>query len=85
MPCNDGFPAAIETKKERGPTFSVHVRYSFPNAGTQNDQTDAKTYLTLGKVYTIQRVEVFNWSSVIELVEFPGIEFNTILFSHTLK
>lgn len=36
--------------------------------------------LTVGAEYTLVDVEVHSWHSVVELKEFPNIQFNSILF-----
>lgn len=36
--------------------------------------------LTIGAVYTIESVQVDNWFTLVTLREFPGLEFNSVLF-----
>ena len=44
------------------------------------DEEKARHYLKVGKVYTVQRMDVHRWSSTVVLQEFPGIEFNSVHF-----
>lgn len=36
--------------------------------------------LTIGQEYTVCRVKVHDWHTRVELVEFPGLQFNSVLF-----
>lgn len=36
--------------------------------------------LEIGKTYTIQYVEVHCWHTVVYLYEFPGKQFNSVMF-----
>ena len=36
--------------------------------------------LTVGAVYTVIDVEVHSWHTIVELKEFPGVGFNSVLF-----
>lgn len=56
------------------------VVFAHPQNGDVCDQELACMYLRGGRRYTVKRTQVFSSSSVIELREFPGVEFNTVLF-----
>lgn len=36
--------------------------------------------LTVGELYTVDCVEVHSWHTKVYLKEFPGVEFNSVLF-----
>ena len=36
--------------------------------------------LTIGQKYTLVDVEVHSWHTIVELKEFPGVQFNSVLF-----
>lgn len=44
------------------------------------DEEKARHYLKVGKVYTVARMDVHNWSSTVILQEIPGVEFNSVHF-----
>ena len=48
--------------------------------GLGSDRLFARTYLCVGQEYTVELVDVGNWSSVVILKEIPGKRFNTVMF-----
>jgi len=48
--------------------------------GFEEDQEIAKKYLRVGEVYTVKCTLPLDWATAVELVEFPGIIFNSVLF-----
>jgi hypothetical protein len=49
--------------------------------GRTSDVPDAiKVGLIAGAIYTVQSIEVQNWASAVTLEEFPGHDFNTVMF-----
>jgi hypothetical protein len=51
-----------------------------PEAGYQSDQELVALRLTLGHTYTVAREEIGDMWSSVELVEHPGVWFNTVHF-----
>lgn len=39
--------------------------------------------LEVGKIYTVANVDVDDWFTMIELKEFPGKRFNSVLFEES--
>lgn len=48
--------------------------------GRDYDKEQAKKFLEVGKVYTVESMEVHNWSSSVTLKEIPNEEFNSVHF-----
>jgi hypothetical protein len=71
----------MKTRWLTSPMHYQHVVYAYPNAGYSSDQEKAREHLTLGDVYDVERVDVRDWSTSIYLKDFPGIAFNSVLFS----
>lgn len=46
------------------------------------DKEKIKQYLPEGSVWTIDSIDIGNWSSDVYLVEFPGIAFNSVSLAH---
>jgi hypothetical protein len=44
------------------------------------DEEKARHFLKVGQVYTVERMDVHDWSSSVVLQEFPNIEFNSVHF-----
>ena len=44
------------------------------------DEEKARHYLKVGRVYTVERMDVHDWSSTVLLQEIPGVEFNSVHF-----
>ena len=59
------------------------VRFSWPNRGYDHHQELANKHLKVGEVYRVESTDVHDSSSTVCLCEFPGIKFNTIMFSDT--
>lgn len=57
------------------------VRFSHPENGYTHHQEQAKKFLEVGEVYTVEHVDIHSWHSDVYLKEFPGEKFNTVLFS----
>jgi hypothetical protein len=52
--------------------------------GTASDMQVAYCYLTVNHTYTVKDIEVDIFTSRVELEEFPGVWFNTCLFSEEM-
>lgn len=48
--------------------------------GLVSDERFAISHLRVGQEYTVEFVEVGNWSSVVILKEMPEKSFNTVMF-----
>lgn len=46
-----------------------------------HEREQAHDLLTVNKQYTVASVDVGSWISYVTLEEFPGEQFNTVLFS----
>jgi len=44
------------------------------------DEEKARHFLRVGQTYTIEYMDVQDWSSTIILQEIPGVEFNSVHF-----
>lgn len=49
--------------------------------GLATNMQDNASLLTVGELYTVDSVEVHSWHTRVTLKEFPGIEFNSVLFT----
>ncbi len=58
------------------------VIFYYPNAGYKSHQEIARKNLKVGRVYTVKKMYVENWSSKVSLDEVPGIVFNSVLFEN---
>ncbi len=56
------------------------LRFAYPNNGYESDQVSAKKHLELDKVYTLSRIRVDKWFTVVMLEEVPDVRFNSVLF-----
>lgn len=56
------------------------IRYYFPDSGYIGDQFQASQHLKVGQTYTVRRLDVGSSSSTVQVVELPGLNFNTVLF-----
>jgi hypothetical protein len=56
------------------------VKYANLDTGLDEHQERARKYLTFNQVYTVKDVNVYSSISYVELVEFPAVIFNTVLF-----
>lgn len=50
--------------------------------GTPGQLENAKKYLSIGSVYTIETVEVRGYHTNIRLIGFPNNSFNSVMFSN---
>lgn len=48
--------------------------------GYDHDVKKAEMFLKVGQVYTIENMQVNNWSSTVKLKEIPNQEFNSVNF-----
>lgn len=62
------------------PGSKVKVTKETSKHGYNYDKEQVKKYLKINKEYTIDFIDIHNWSSEVFLVEFPGISFNTVNF-----
>ena len=79
----------IETEKSQSLTMDIYaklgtsIKYLGVN-GYDSDREYANKYLSVDCVYTVKQTNVGNWSSSVELLEFPDKLFNTVMFSEVL-
>jgi hypothetical protein len=59
---------------------SGRVVFSKPNSGYDGDQELAAKHLNVGVTYIVARESIGESHSSVQLVEYPGIWFNTVLF-----
>lgn len=59
----------------------TRVRYSFSENGSDGDKKLALEHLVPGELYTVKRTLVDNFYTSVELEEFPGVRFNTVMFA----
>lgn len=57
------------------------VKYLGMN-GYEGDRVHANKFLSVDGIYTVDNVEVGDWSSVVLLAEVPGKRFNTVMFEN---
>jgi len=57
------------------------VRFSHPKAGYPFEQAQAEKHLTIGSIYTIERLRVGSFKSWVSFEEVPNMSFNTVQFS----
>lgn len=69
---------SMSVNAQRGHKVTVTER-SIAN-GYPLDEEKARRYLKVGQVYTVERMDVHDWSSTIVLQEIPGVEFNSVHF-----
>lgn len=61
-------------------SFPIAAKFAHPDYGYAGDQRQAAEHLEVGKVYCLRRLDVGRSSSRLELWDFPGIQFNTVMF-----
>lgn len=61
-------------------SFPIHARFAHPDAGYQGDQDLAAKHLTVGQVYVLSQLVVGRSASSIQLADFPGVAFNSVMF-----
>ena len=52
------------------------------SGGFPYDLQTAQKYLQIGKIYTIDIIEVHNWHTDVYLMEIPDISFNSVFFEN---
>lgn len=72
----EGYPMDIYTEP------GAKVKFVSDTAGYPFHQETAKRHLTLGSTYTVKKMTVWDSSSEVELIEFPDVQFNTVLFAN---
>jgi hypothetical protein len=61
--------------------IGTKVIFDNPNNGYPGDQEQCRNLLLPGEVYTVRCTEVGRSSSNVYLEEYPGVRFNTCMFS----
>jgi len=66
------------------------VVFAYPDNGYDHDIETAKKHLVVGKTYTIDHTDVYDWHTDVWLIEVPGVRFNSVHFqdeeeSHAAK
>ena len=56
------------------------IRYANFLAGGDDDQVKCDKYLTRGGVYTVDKTVVYNYYTVVFLLEYPDVPFNNVMF-----
>ena len=69
---------SMKLDAEKGHRVTV-TEQSIKN-GYDYDKEKAEKFLKVGKVYTLESMEVHNWSSTVKLQEVPNQEFNSVNF-----
>ena len=65
---------------KKGTKVALRHKEGKIKGGRDYDQEQALEFLTLDGVYTVESTDVGDWSSTVELQEFPGKHFNTVMF-----
>ncbi len=58
----------------------VRVVFANSTAGYLGDQETAAKYMKVGEAYTVERTHVAGFHTNVELQEFPGVFFNSVMF-----
>jgi hypothetical protein len=58
------------------------VVFSNPRSGTRRDQVNAAKYLKENQTYTLSGIDVHGFPADVQLVEVPGVTFNSVQFSN---
>jgi hypothetical protein len=61
-------------------SFPIAAKFAHPENGYAGDQKRAAEHLEPGKVYCLRRLDVDRSRSYLELWDFPGIQFNAVMF-----
>lgn len=72
---NDGNDVAVYNTP-----WGSEVEYAHPDNGWPHQKEETQKLLTVGKIYTLDRTRVGNSSTKFILDEFPGREFNSVMF-----
>jgi len=64
------------------PGTKIVVTETSAKNGYTSDENKVAAHLTIGVLYTVERMEVDSWSSEVYLEEFPNIPFNSVNFEN---
>lgn len=71
---------------ESGGWFNAKkIIYNKPTAGYPRDVELASSMLIVNGTYTVSRTKVWSAYSEVELIEFPGVWFNTVHFTELVS
>jgi hypothetical protein len=56
------------------------VEFAYPGNGYTIDQQQCARLLKEGRRYAVKSLDVHSWSTDVELEEFPGETFNSVMF-----
>ncbi len=85
-PCEPIRKVLREHRTLRYETMSLGTRpgekviFHHPRNGQSGDIATGKKHLKMGQEYTVNYMNVYEYSSTVYLVEFPGIGFNSVQF-----
>lgn len=74
------------SQRKRGETDRLHLKLFMPgptllrDAGYGKDRENARRFLRMGQIYTVERTVVFSDITIVFLQEYPGIPFNSVQF-----
>lgn len=68
-------PMDLETKPAERVRFIGHGGYEW-------QQQEARKHLKVGETYTVESMDVGDWSSSVSLAEYPGKQFNSVMFEN---
>ncbi|PIC81061.1 hypothetical protein CSV75_04590 [Sporosarcina sp. P18a] len=78
----------IDENQARFPTMKLETKdgskviFKYPENGRQSDSDRASKHLKVDEIYTVKKISVGGSSSAVELIEVPGIAFNTVQFTN---
>ena len=75
------FDGEMDTCAPYDTPAGTRLRFSFPTNGNDRDGEWARLHLTPNFVYTLDRSEIYDYSTDFFLVERPRIPFNSVMFS----
>lgn len=84
----DAIERAIVKAERENPTMDINsepgtrVIFKYPNNGSEYDGNLSSEELLFNGIYTVKEVFVGGSRSYVELVEKPGMEFNTVHFAN---
>ena len=84
----ESISSMIDESQKLFPTMDLgtkegsEVIFKYPENGRRSDSDRAAKYLKVDGVYTVKNISVGGSSSVVELIEVPGIAFNTVQFAN---
>jgi len=62
--------------------IGAKIKFSYPENGYGSTRETVDAYLSKGKTYTVERINIGGWSTSVYLEEVPGIGFNSVLFEN---